>query len=162
MPAVGLALLKLKCYFFSDKSCKFSIFLPIMVLYVTSSFCPFYRRYFFLITFRSYLYCTSAAETEFTSWMDARPELGHLCNNLRIDKWFKAYSNAHKLNLCIAANAWKVILFLAKSRLVGRPTYQQRWNSRPGEREAFPWIPTTPIRSLESKFMLGKGETSPS
>ncbi|KAK9281857.1 hypothetical protein L1049_004763 [Liquidambar formosana] len=44
------------------------------------------RRYFFLITFRSYLYCTSATETEFTSWMDARPELGHLCNNLRIDK----------------------------------------------------------------------------
>ncbi|GLT68208.1 hypothetical protein SLA2020_404600 [Shorea laevis] len=44
------------------------------------------RRYFFLITFRSYLYCTNAAEMEFTSWMDARPELGHLCNNLRIDK----------------------------------------------------------------------------
>ncbi|XP_048336813.1 uncharacterized protein LOC107426194 isoform X1 [Ziziphus jujuba] len=44
------------------------------------------RRYFFLITFRSYLYCTSAAEVKFTSWMDSRPELGHLCNNLRIDK----------------------------------------------------------------------------
>lgn len=45
------------------------------------------RRYFFLITFRSYLYCTSAAtETEFTSWMDSRPELGHLCNNLRFNK----------------------------------------------------------------------------
>ncbi|GFS30572.1 hypothetical protein Acr_00g0012650 [Actinidia rufa] len=44
------------------------------------------RRYFFLITFRSYLYCTSAAEMQFSSWMDARPELGHLCNNLRIDK----------------------------------------------------------------------------
>lgn len=44
------------------------------------------RRYFFLITFRSYLYCTSPAEMEFTSWMDARPELGHLCNNLRIDR----------------------------------------------------------------------------
>ncbi|KAG2693104.1 hypothetical protein I3760_08G082200 [Carya illinoinensis] len=44
------------------------------------------RRYFLLITFRSYLYSTSTAETEFTSWMDARPELGHLCNNLRIDK----------------------------------------------------------------------------
>nr|CAN67124.1 hypothetical protein VITISV_040165 [Vitis vinifera] len=44
------------------------------------------RRYFFLITFRSYLYCTSATETEFTAWMDARPELGHLCNNLRMDK----------------------------------------------------------------------------
>ncbi|XP_044494094.1 paladin-like isoform X3 [Mangifera indica] len=44
------------------------------------------RRYFFLITFRSYLYCTSPAETKFKSWMDGRPELGHLCNNLRIDK----------------------------------------------------------------------------
>ncbi|XP_021280191.1 paladin [Herrania umbratica] len=44
------------------------------------------RRYFFLITFRSYLYCTSPIETKFTSWMDARPELGHLCSNLRIDK----------------------------------------------------------------------------
>ncbi|KAK9993506.1 hypothetical protein SO802_023209 [Lithocarpus litseifolius] len=44
------------------------------------------RRYFYLITFRSYLYCTSPAETTFASWMDARPELGHLCNNLRIDK----------------------------------------------------------------------------
>ncbi|MED6109871.1 hypothetical protein PIB30_037528 [Stylosanthes scabra] len=44
------------------------------------------RRYFFLITFRSYLYCTSPSEMEFAAWMDARPELGHLCNNLRIDK----------------------------------------------------------------------------
>ncbi|KAL5539852.1 hypothetical protein UlMin_045473 [Ulmus minor] len=44
------------------------------------------RRYFFLIIFRSYLYCTSAKETKFSSWMDARPELGHLCNNLGIDK----------------------------------------------------------------------------
>ncbi|CAN6706174.1 unnamed protein product [Malus baccata var. baccata] len=44
------------------------------------------KRYFFLITFRSYLYCTCAADIKFTSWMDARPELGHLCNNLRIDK----------------------------------------------------------------------------
>ncbi|XP_054802263.1 uncharacterized protein LOC129306004 isoform X2 [Prosopis cineraria] len=44
------------------------------------------RRYFFLITFRSYLYCTSPDEMEFAAWMDARPELGHLCNNLRIDK----------------------------------------------------------------------------
>lgn len=44
------------------------------------------RRYFLLITFRSYLYCTSAAETRFTTWMDARPELSHLCNNIRIDK----------------------------------------------------------------------------
>ncbi|KAI4301625.1 hypothetical protein L6164_034885 [Bauhinia variegata] len=43
------------------------------------------RRYFFLITFRSYLYCTSPDEMEFSAWMDARPELGHLCNNLRID-----------------------------------------------------------------------------
>ncbi|XP_057517850.1 uncharacterized protein LOC130798771 [Amaranthus tricolor] len=44
------------------------------------------RRYFFLITFRSYLYCASAADTTFSSWMDARPELGYLCNHLRIDK----------------------------------------------------------------------------
>ncbi|XP_061354057.1 uncharacterized protein LOC133298743 isoform X3 [Gastrolobium bilobum] len=44
------------------------------------------RRYFFLITFRSYLYCTSPAKMKFAAWMDARPELGHLCNNLRIDK----------------------------------------------------------------------------
>ncbi|KAI8008628.1 hypothetical protein LOK49_LG07G01705 [Camellia lanceoleosa] len=44
------------------------------------------RRYFFLITFRSYLYFTSATEMQFSSWMDARPELGHLCNDLRIVK----------------------------------------------------------------------------
>ncbi|XP_071715447.1 uncharacterized protein [Rutidosis leptorrhynchoides] len=44
------------------------------------------RRYFLLIMYRSYLYCTSAAETKFTTWMAGRPELGHLCNNLRIDK----------------------------------------------------------------------------
>ncbi|KAK4282652.1 hypothetical protein QN277_014003 [Acacia crassicarpa] len=44
------------------------------------------RRYFFLITFRSYLYCTSPAQMEFAAWMSARPELGHLCSNLRIDK----------------------------------------------------------------------------
>lgn len=44
------------------------------------------RRYFFLITFRSYLYSASAAETTFSSWMEARPELGYLCNHLRIEK----------------------------------------------------------------------------
>ncbi|KAL8544739.1 hypothetical protein ACS0TY_005100 [Phlomoides rotata] len=44
------------------------------------------RRYFFLIAFRSYLYSTSATETRFTTWMDGRPELGYLCNNLRIDR----------------------------------------------------------------------------
>ncbi|KAI9082651.1 hypothetical protein K1719_035520 [Acacia pycnantha] len=44
------------------------------------------RRYFFLITFRSYLHCTSPAQMEFAAWMSARPELGHLCSNLRIDK----------------------------------------------------------------------------
>lgn len=44
------------------------------------------RRYFLLIMFRSYLYCTSATEIKFTTWMASRPELGHLCNNLRIDK----------------------------------------------------------------------------
>ncbi|KAK4379786.1 hypothetical protein RND71_001648 [Anisodus tanguticus] len=43
------------------------------------------RRYLFLITFRSYLYCCSPAEITFSEWMDARPELGHLCDNLRID-----------------------------------------------------------------------------
>lgn len=43
------------------------------------------RRYFFLITFKSYLYCTSPSETRFASWMDARPELGHLCDNMRLD-----------------------------------------------------------------------------
>ncbi|KAK1398683.1 Paladin [Heracleum sosnowskyi] len=42
------------------------------------------RRYFFLITFRSYLYGNSVAEMSFTAWMDARPELGHLCSNLKI------------------------------------------------------------------------------
>ncbi|XP_021769913.1 paladin-like isoform X2 [Chenopodium quinoa] len=44
------------------------------------------RRYFFLITFRSYLYCVNGAETTFSSWMDSRPELGYLCDHLRIDK----------------------------------------------------------------------------
>ncbi|XP_057966263.1 uncharacterized protein LOC131156522 isoform X2 [Malania oleifera] len=44
------------------------------------------RRYFFLVAFRSYLDCTSATETKFTSWIESRPELVHLCNNLRIDK----------------------------------------------------------------------------
>ncbi|XP_076959622.1 uncharacterized protein LOC143635749 [Bidens hawaiensis] len=44
------------------------------------------RRYFLLIMFRSYLYGTSPMETKFTTWMKSRPELGHLCNNLGIDK----------------------------------------------------------------------------
>jgi len=44
------------------------------------------RRYFFLITFRSYLYCATPREATFTSWMKARPELGHLCDNLKLDK----------------------------------------------------------------------------
>ncbi|KAJ6803183.1 paladin [Iris pallida] len=44
------------------------------------------RRYFFLITFRSYLYSTSPSELGFAAWMEARPELGHLCDNLRLDK----------------------------------------------------------------------------
>ncbi|KAD4584542.1 hypothetical protein E3N88_22143 [Mikania micrantha] len=44
------------------------------------------RRYFLLIMFRSYLYCTSPKEMKFATWMANRPELGHLCNNLRIDK----------------------------------------------------------------------------
>ncbi|ONK62990.1 uncharacterized protein A4U43_C07F10250 [Asparagus officinalis] len=44
------------------------------------------RRYFFLITFRSYLHCSSPGEMAFASWMGGRPELGHLCDNLRFDK----------------------------------------------------------------------------
>ncbi|KAG8062672.1 hypothetical protein GUJ93_ZPchr0003g17250 [Zizania palustris] len=44
------------------------------------------RRYFFLITFRSFLFCTSLRESTFASWMEARPELGHLCDNLKLDK----------------------------------------------------------------------------
>lgn len=44
------------------------------------------RRYFFLIAFRSYTHSTSTKEMGFTAWMDSRPELGHLCNNLRIDR----------------------------------------------------------------------------
>jgi hypothetical protein len=44
------------------------------------------RRYFFLITFRSYLYCTSLHPVTFASWMEARPELGHLCDNLKLDR----------------------------------------------------------------------------
>ncbi|KAK1280944.1 hypothetical protein QJS04_geneDACA004769 [Acorus gramineus] len=44
------------------------------------------RRYFFLITFRSYLYSDVPNETKFETWMEARPELGHLCDNLRLDK----------------------------------------------------------------------------
>ncbi|CAN6317707.1 unnamed protein product [Urochloa humidicola] len=44
------------------------------------------RRYFFLITFRSYLYCATPREATFTSWMKARPELGHLCDNLKLDR----------------------------------------------------------------------------
>jgi len=51
------------------------------------------RRYFFLISFRSYLYSrvalhgtTFSGETGFAAWMQARPELGHLCDNLKLDK----------------------------------------------------------------------------
>ncbi|ERN03230.1 hypothetical protein AMTR_s00003p00177190 [Amborella trichopoda] len=49
------------------------------------------RRYFYLITFRSYLYSTLSGNTNtndagFAAWMEARPELGHLCDNLRLDK----------------------------------------------------------------------------
>ncbi|KAL5700463.1 hypothetical protein ACHQM5_025902 [Ranunculus cassubicifolius] len=44
------------------------------------------RRYFFLITFQAYLYSTAGKQTSFTSWMEARPELGHLCYNMKIDK----------------------------------------------------------------------------
>ncbi|KAL8144431.1 hypothetical protein V2J09_017463 [Rumex salicifolius] len=44
------------------------------------------RRYFLLITFRSYLYSASPEKISFSDWMMARPELGHLCAHLRIDK----------------------------------------------------------------------------
>ncbi|KAF6164665.1 hypothetical protein GIB67_035100 [Kingdonia uniflora] len=44
------------------------------------------RRYFYLITYRSYLCSYAANEMSFTTWMVGRPELGHLCYNLRIDK----------------------------------------------------------------------------
>ncbi|XP_078444624.1 metal ion-binding protein isoform X2 [Wolffia australiana] len=43
------------------------------------------RRYFFLIAFREYLHSSFSAETTFANWMAARPELGHLCDNLRLD-----------------------------------------------------------------------------
>ncbi|XP_042416053.1 paladin-like [Zingiber officinale] len=43
------------------------------------------RRYFFLITFRSYLYCTSPTEASFSTWMEMRPELRHLCDNLKLE-----------------------------------------------------------------------------
>jgi hypothetical protein len=49
------------------------------------------RRYFYLIAFRSYLYSrmalqgsTFAGEAAFAAWMQARPELGHLCDNLKL------------------------------------------------------------------------------
>lgn len=52
-----------------------------------------YRRYFYLIAFRSYLISrvslqgsSSAGDSAFTDWMQARPELGHLCDNLKL-KW---------------------------------------------------------------------------
>lgn len=54
--------------------------------YVTDMGVKALRRYFFLITFRSYLYCASTGETKFSNWMDSRPELGYLCSHLRIDK----------------------------------------------------------------------------
>lgn len=50
------------------------------------------RRYFFLIAFRSYLYScvalhasTNAGERLFSEWMQARPELAHICNNLKLE-----------------------------------------------------------------------------
>lgn len=49
------------------------------------------RRYFFLIAFRSYLFSrvalhgnACAGETSFSDWMKARPELGHLYDNLKL------------------------------------------------------------------------------
>lgn len=68
-----------------------------------------FRRYFFLITFRSYLYCTSATKMQFTAWMDARPELGHLCNNLKINKWSR-FDDSPKTTWCkwcwFSLHAW--------------------------------------------------------
>ncbi|KAJ7298358.1 hypothetical protein O6H91_03G019600 [Diphasiastrum complanatum] len=50
------------------------------------------RRYFYLIAYASYLCSntslkqgTPSGETSFASWMLARPELGHLCGNLKLD-----------------------------------------------------------------------------
>lgn len=50
------------------------------------------RRYCFLIAFRSYLYScvalhssSSAGEKLFSEWMRARPELAHICNNLKLE-----------------------------------------------------------------------------
>lgn len=50
-----------------------------------------YRRYFYLIAFRSYLISrvslqgsSSAGDSAFSAWMQARPELGHLCDNLKL------------------------------------------------------------------------------
>eukprot|EP00250_Pteridium_aquilinum_P010976 c19759_g1_i1 orf=495-4313(+) len=50
------------------------------------------RRYCFLIAFRSYLYScvalhssTNAGERLFSEWMRARPELAHICNNLKLE-----------------------------------------------------------------------------
>jgi protein-tyrosine phosphatase len=49
------------------------------------------RRYFFLIAFRSYLFSrvtfqenACAGDMSFSTWMKARPELGHLCDNLKL------------------------------------------------------------------------------
>lgn len=70
----------LKCFTFHCPCTDVNILIPLLF-----SIC---RRYFFLITFRSYLYGDCASKTGFTSWMEARPELGHLCDNLRFDKWW--------------------------------------------------------------------------
>ncbi|KAL2634189.1 hypothetical protein R1flu_005668 [Riccia fluitans] len=45
------------------------------------------RRYFYLIAFRSYLYhkVVGQGNVAFTTWMQARPELGHLCDNLKLE-----------------------------------------------------------------------------
>ncbi|EPS73348.1 hypothetical protein M569_01409, partial [Genlisea aurea] len=44
------------------------------------------RRYFLLIAFRSYLYSRPGVEFSFSDWMEGRPELTHLCSNIRIDR----------------------------------------------------------------------------
>ncbi|KAG6550760.1 hypothetical protein Mapa_007664 [Marchantia paleacea] len=50
------------------------------------------RRYFYLIAFRSYLHhkvvgqgSSSGGSVAFATWMQGRPELGHLCDNIKLE-----------------------------------------------------------------------------
>jgi hypothetical protein len=69
------------------------IFLQNLLTFFLVPLCVGCRRYFYLIAFRSYLdsrvalqRSTFAGEAAFAAWMQARPELGHLCDNLKL-KW---------------------------------------------------------------------------